>query len=541
MKSTDRAARPYTFVHGPKIRGTTPNTSLIRSQLMRRRHLERAKTVNSGSLHNQYTTPRIPICQCGQESDHRQLSPSTKPWEIGNSRIDPFLADRYRTTPHFDLLLHHCTHVLWPMARPSEFSERSLQAYLHPARSPMVVQSMLYSASLHFNALPMIRGATKRASLDTAEQLQLKGSVMIRIREKLSTVTQRNIGCKWVDDILLSILYLAANENLDHVEPPETSPFVPPFCSLQLMEFYGSCEFHPLHWQTVQHIVLERGGLETVKLYGLAWLISMSISLIVAINTHRRPVFPLISPEGKPCLHRAPLQALSIRTPPRHATRHNHGFQQLALLSPPVKGSLIRIFLDLNEITQALHVLSSRSCGATLLTQIGDTRASVLHRLCSLPDHRDRISAILHKRPGCTAEQQQRSIAVYLVCRGTALLHGASVVLPLPRMSRLRATMTNEIYENMVRLQGREMTKHECEIFLWCCVVAGICADATPSIRTWFVARVREYCNVLGIDSWDKLLELLKSFAWLDGASEEAGKTFWTEITTSGSEMPCEY
>ncbi|PYI16903.1 hypothetical protein BO86DRAFT_443269 [Aspergillus japonicus CBS 114.51] len=425
------------------------------------------------------------------------------------------------------------------MARPREFSERSLQAYLHPARSPMVVQSMLYSASLHFNALPMIRGATKRASLDTAEQLRLKGSVMIRIREKLSTVTQHNIGCDWVDDILLSILYLAANENLDQVKPPETSPFVPPFRSLQLMEFYGSCEFHPLHWQTVQHIVLERGGLETVKLYGLAWLISIS-GLIVAMNTHRRPVFPLISPEGKPCLHRAPLQALSIRTPPRHATRRNYGFQQLALLSPPVKGNLIRVFLDLNEITQALHVLSNQSCGATLLTQIGDTRASALHQLCSLPDHRDRVSAILHKRPDCTAEQQQWSIAVYLVCRSTALLYGASVILPLPRMSRLRATMTNEIYENMVRLQGREVTKHECEILLWCCVVAAICADATPFIKGWFVARMREHCQVLRIDSWDELLEVLQSFAWLDCASDGAGKAIWVEMATSSSELPCE-
>ncbi|RAH47526.1 uncharacterized protein BO95DRAFT_492738 [Aspergillus brunneoviolaceus CBS 621.78] len=417
------------------------------------------------------------------------------------------------------------------MARPCEFAERSLQAYLHPTRSPMVVQSMLYSASLHFNALPMIRGATKQVSLDTAEQLRLKGSVMVRIREKLSTVTQHNISCDWVDDILLSILYLAANENLDHVEPPDTTPFVPPFRSLQLMEFYGSCEFHPLHWQTVQHIVLERGGLETVKLYGLAWLISIS-GLIIAINTHRKPVFPLISPEGKPCLHRAPLQALSIRTPPRHSTLRNHGFQQLALLSPPVKGNIIRVFLDLNEITHALHILSSETCGATLLTQIGDTRASVLHRLCSLPDHRDRASAILHKRPGCTAEDQGRSIAVYLMCRSTALLYGASVVLPLPKMSRLRATLTKEIQEDMVRLQGREIANHRWEIFLWCCMVAGICADATPSIRD---------C-VLGIDSWDGLLQVLQSFAWLDGASEEAGRAIWAEMATSRlimSRQPC--
>jgi hypothetical protein len=162
------------------------------------------------------------------------------------------------------------------MARPTEFAERSLQAYLHPARSPMVMQSMLYSASLHRDALPRIRGATERAS-STAQQLRLKGSVMNQIREKLSTVSTHNIHEDWIDDILMSILYLAANENIDQIGQPETSPFTPPFRSLQLMEFYGSCEFHPLHWQTVRHIVLERGGLTTVKLHGLAWLTSMYV------------------------------------------------------------------------------------------------------------------------------------------------------------------------------------------------------------------------------------------------------------------------
>jgi hypothetical protein len=133
----------------------------------------------------------------------------------------------------------------------------------------MVLQSMLYSASLYSDALPRIRGATDRVS-STSKQLRLKGSVMNQIREKLLTVNSENSHEDWIDDILMSILYLAANENIDQIGRPGTSPFTPPFRSLQLMEFYGSCEFHPLHWQTVRHIVLERGGLTTVKLHGLA-------------------------------------------------------------------------------------------------------------------------------------------------------------------------------------------------------------------------------------------------------------------------------
>lgn len=175
-------------------------------------------------------------------------------------------------------------HVVLPTARPDGFAERSLQAYLHPDRNPMVIRSLFYSATLSMHALQILRGAqtsvlasdpASSAEVPSTLHLQLKGFVLNEIRQKLSTVDGNSLQNEEVDDIILSILYLAANENLDQIRPPERSPFTPPFRRLQSMEIYGSCEFHHLHWQTVQHIILQRGGLSTVKLYGLAWLISM--------------------------------------------------------------------------------------------------------------------------------------------------------------------------------------------------------------------------------------------------------------------------
>ncbi|KAL4947282.1 hypothetical protein BDW69DRAFT_120008 [Aspergillus filifer] len=391
----------------------------------------------------------------------------------------------------------------------------------------MVVQSMLYSASLHLDALQRIHGVTQ-PTLPTAQQLQLKGSVMNQIREKLSTVNKSNMRNEWVDEILMGILYLAANENTAHIGPPETGPFIAPFRSLQLMVFYGSCEFHPLHWQAAQNIILQRGGLSTVKLYGLAWLISIS-GLIFAINANCKPVFPLVSPMGKPFVYRAPLQALSIRTPARHAALRNQGFQQLALLDPPVKGNIIRILLDLSEITQALQVFAGQPCGAALLTQIGDARAGVLHHLCNLPNHTDRPNAILHKRQ-CTTKEQGMSIAIYLICRKAALLYAASVVMPLPKTSMLRHKTTADIYSEIIQLDVPRKSRYQCEILLWCSIIAGICADAVPDIRAWFVEEARRYCEVLRIASWDEFHVFLESFAWLNCASDEAGMVIWHEI-----------
>jgi hypothetical protein len=89
--------------------------------------------------------------------------------------------------------------------------------------------------------------------------------------------------------------------------------------------------------------------------------------------------------------------------------------------------------------------------------------------------------------------------------------------------------MTAGIYEDIKRLERREQTE-ESEILLWCSVIAGICSDATPTIRAWFVAEARRHCETLGIGVWSEFLELMQSFSWLDSASDEAGTAFWDEI-----------
>lgn len=250
--------------------------------------------------------------------------------------------------------------------------------------------------------------------------------------------------------------------------------------------------------------------------------------LIGAVNADCKPVFPLVYPNGKLFVYRAPLQALSVRQSPRHILLRNHGFQQLALLHPPVKGTIIRVFLDLTEMTQALQYLAGQPCGSRLLTLIGDTRSNIIHRLCNLPDQTDRPISILHKRK-CAAEEQDRVIMIYTISRKTALMYSAHVVLPLPQTSLIRSKMTLEIHEFMQLLKGQR-AENELEILLWCSIVAGICADTTPIIQSWFVREARDLCDSLSVTTWDELLEIMQSFAWLDCASEEAGKVMWSQI-----------
>lgn len=295
----DSTPSSLTIIYGSTIRHGTDHASHVRSQLIRQRYREKRLRI----LRKNTCIDNIQINTQRHEVETKILSTGINLRQIAPCQIDPFLPDGRRTS-HFDFLLHNCgfrdmvtikgflltsilikgLHVVLPTARPDGFAERILQAYLHPDRDPIVIQSLFYSATISIHALPILRGAQNSAfdsepagsaAISPTHHLQLKGSILNEIRQKLSTVDGNDLQNDQVDDIVLSILYLAANENLDQIRPPEKSPFSSPFRRLQSMELYGSCEFHPLHWQTVQHIILQRGGLSTINLYGLAWLISM--------------------------------------------------------------------------------------------------------------------------------------------------------------------------------------------------------------------------------------------------------------------------
>jgi hypothetical protein len=71
------------------------------------------------------------------------------------------------------------------------------------------------------------------AAIPPMYHLQLKGTVLNNIRHKLSAVNGNDLHDDRIDDIVLSILYLAVSKNLDQIRPPEKSPFSPPFRRLQ--------------------------------------------------------------------------------------------------------------------------------------------------------------------------------------------------------------------------------------------------------------------------------------------------------------------
>jgi hypothetical protein len=80
---------------------------------------------------------------------------------------------------------------------------------------------------------------------------------------------------EWRDGVILAILHLAVNETTRRDLSRDPSPFTPPFVDMQSLSFYGSRDYHSMHWNVICHLLRQLGGIHTIKLFALGWLITM--------------------------------------------------------------------------------------------------------------------------------------------------------------------------------------------------------------------------------------------------------------------------
>jgi hypothetical protein len=78
------------------------------------------------------------------------------------------------------------------------------------------------------------------------------------------------------DAIILCVLCMANNKNEPPLGPDFLgSPFQSPLRSLQWLDVYGRLKPHPIHQAGLVQLVYLKGGLQTIKLPGLAGVISL--------------------------------------------------------------------------------------------------------------------------------------------------------------------------------------------------------------------------------------------------------------------------
>jgi hypothetical protein len=191
-----------------------------------------------------------------------------------------------------------------------------------------------------------------------------------------------------------------------------------------------------------------------------------------------------------------------------------------------VKQEIVTAFVNLGEFSSVVQHYSRRPYGPVVLDLLGDSRNLVHHDLLSLPDEHDHVVQIMgyDDQP---LEQMELSREIYLACRLSALLYAAQVTFPIPRSGFLREIILSQLCPRLTRLLGQTVSSR---LLLWCVVIATISLGEKSEQLTPYMNWL---CRELGVDTLEKLLGILHSFAWVEEAAQNRCKELWEKTFPS--------
>ena len=134
-------------------------------------------------------------------------------------------------------------------------------------KSPLVFHALLFASSVHLDFLRW-----SKFFPDSPHALSHKLTVMQKVKELVSK--DSNL---YFEDLIVAILILACHEEMDTSPITEAEkkhwPFNNPLGRGKWMNMYSGVRVIPEHRKALVDIVNLGGGLESIKLYGLADLV----------------------------------------------------------------------------------------------------------------------------------------------------------------------------------------------------------------------------------------------------------------------------
>jgi hypothetical protein len=127
-------------------------------------------------------------------------------------------------------------------------------------QSPFLFHAMLFMASIHYEYL-------RSSKIDPHAPLPLSHKV-VAIQKLSEYLSDGRDTAK--EEVILTILLLAAHENIGAVAEETMKPFNTPLETSQWLNIYGNNTFVPEHMKAVLDLIALRGGIENLKLHGQA-------------------------------------------------------------------------------------------------------------------------------------------------------------------------------------------------------------------------------------------------------------------------------
>ncbi|OCT51412.1 hypothetical protein CLCR_08358 [Cladophialophora carrionii] len=444
---------------------------------------------------------------------------------LGVSRADPFKAGCSSDVPvYVHEMLDHAISYQW-----SEFRLSDDGAGLNAPKAE-IMQSVMKSPQAWYAVI--FAGATHDAYQHGAfgvpkQNEQLRLYYKTRAIEALLEDIGQN-GDMVSEETLLSMIVLASHGTGEKLRGADSAkrrdlrlPFVP---HVHGVEYYSAMDTGSEHLNAVYSLVDKRGGLRSIRLRSLAICIQL-YDIYASWKKLQPPHFDLLAPTTYAVSLRAhKSDAGACDLPKEHTTGFHALLSTYTTLDRLVEiAEHASIFsADFDQLIRCYSLPKEhRRQGTPNIALVKFTRWCVLHDILML-----QASESYHVlEPEHTVSE---------ICRLILLAYAVFAIVPMLPETKIHERLAERIERILHDAVELAIPARHPELFL-CAVGWGVmCAHKAVGLRKLgkllrsFVAFL-EYQDMVKLqsDEWPAVVDVMKSFLWLDSYCEEPGQKFW--------------
>ncbi|KAK2748305.1 hypothetical protein FQN57_000963 [Myotisia sp. PD_48] len=402
--------------------------------------------------------------------------------------------------------------------------------------NPALFTAFLYGAAGHMQTRKRLESAqmVQQTREEKLEQIVCETETIKQLNKMMKDPSQ---VCS--DEVILAVLCMAFNR-IDYsgwtlADPSPKAPLR----NLQWLDVYGGLSLNDHHVKGLMALIQTKGGLDKMKMPGLAETLSTS-AIMLSTKYLVRPKLPFVPIFKDTALGRTP-DWPSPRDDPTLAailsikeTVGNPKPLEDPISHAWLPENLADILRNMREYNEVVELHTQGLLPSLELAVIADRRNWIQFNLVSLPPSYEFSEAHLDAH------------RTYESCRLAAMVYSMLVIFPLPAANRPFQRMTPLIKTavqswpdpvgSMTPTEGpgpawhlpadRKAASVTYGMYLWVLMMGAIASRATTE-PDWFPDRLREAVNFIGLSTWEELKEILSLVMWMDSVCDYCGQAIW--------------
>ncbi|EER44707.1 conserved hypothetical protein [Histoplasma capsulatum var. duboisii H88] len=474
-------------------------------------------------------------------------------------------------------LMRYAIFDLWPglvlgAGNKKWTQEDVAQSWLPRAMShPALFTAFLYGAAGHLQTRQRLESAiiAPQTREEKLEQIVCETETIKQLNKMMLDPQQTAL-----DEVILAVLCMAFNKTdyskwTSDIDPAPKAPLR----NLQWLQVYGGLSLNDQHVKGLLALIQTRGGLDQLKLPGLAETLSVSSIMLSTkyLAKPRLPFFPIFkdSTSGKtpkwPNLssHTCPMPinitnpASNIQPSPapyrlNNSSNNSKGINTSSSTETTSPGdifarsniptALATVLRQIQNYSTVVNLHSQGLLPYLELAVIADRRNWVQYELLSLKSIHElkEETEVVGPSSPTSISQQPYNYKIYEPLRLTALIYSMLVIYPLPPAKRPFPRLCRMLKAALVAADIGNITPNDscrnyhcwtgaAEMLLWVTMLGTMAARNTPS-EDWYVERCRDVMRFVGVRSWEQLKAVMITVMWMDCVCDMGGMAVWLEV-----------